>query len=175
MLRAPIAFLLAIVAVVTALSCGGGDFGQDGQGDLEARQATVVSALDALAKDLLTDRPADAAGYSHRMEAYLEANPGFFGGAAALLDGSGAVTTCPYLYRTDDGYATVDLATPSYNIREQEWFTAPLSANAGVWTAPYFDAGGGDVWMITRSVPLHDSNGVFAIITTDLVVDAPSE
>ena len=31
-----------------------------------------------------------------------------------------------------------------------------------------------DVWMITRSVPVRDSEGMFVIITTDLVVDAPS-
>ena len=78
------------------------------------------------------------------------------------------------MYRTADDYATTDLATPSYNIEAQEWFTDPLAANAGGWTDPYFDAGGGDVWMITRSVPVRDSEGIFVIITTDLVVDPPS-
>ncbi len=33
---------------------------------------------------------------------------------------------------------------------------------------PYFDAGGGDIWMITRSVLLRDADGIFAIITMDL-------
>ena len=60
-----------------------------------------------------------------------------------------------------------------YNIESQEWVTAPLAANAGVWTDPYFDAGGGEIWMITRSVPLRDAQGIFAIVTTDLPVDAP--
>ena len=172
MLRTPIALLLTTLAVVTALSCGAADSGADSQ---ETREAAVVSALDALAEDLLQDRPANASEYSARIQSYLEANPEFFGGAAALLDGSGTVTASPYVYRTDDGYATVDLATPSYNIQEREWFTEPLTENTGVWTEPYFDAGGGEVWMITRSVPLSDSTGVFAIITTDLVVDAPEE
>ena len=49
----------------------------------------------------------------------------------------------------------------------------PLAANAGVWTPPYFDAGGGEIWMITRSVPARNSDGIFAIVTTDLPVDAP--
>ncbi len=49
----------------------------------------------------------------------------------------------------------------------------PLAANAGVWTPPYFDVGGGEIWMITRAVPALDSEGVFAIFTTDLAVDAP--
>ena len=77
------------------------------------------------------------------------------------------------LYRTADGYATLDLAIPSYNIEAQDWVTAPLAANAGVWTAPYFDAGGGEILMITRSVPARDAEGIFAIITTDLPVDTP--
>ena len=108
------------------------------------------------------------------MQAYLEAHPAFYGSAAALLDRSGTVIASPYVYRTADGYATIDLAVPSYNIETQEWFTAPPAANAGVWTAPYFDAGGGEIWMITRSVPVGDAGGFFAIITTDLPVDAPT-
>ena len=35
------------------------------------------------------------------------------------------------------------------------------------------DAGGGEIWMITRSVPVRDAKGIFAIVTTDLPVDAP--
>ena len=38
---------------------------------------------------------------------------------------------------------------------------------------PYFDAGGGEIWMIPRSVPARDAEGIFAIVTTDLPVDAP--
>ena len=93
--------------------------------------------------------------------------------AAALLDEAGAVTASPYVYRTADGYQTLDLALPHYNIEAQEWFTMPLAANASIWTPPYFDAGGGEIWMITRSVPARDAEGIFAIVTTDLPVDAP--
>ena len=63
----------------------------------------------------------------------------------------------------------------SYNIEAHDWFTMPLAVNAGIWTAPYFDAGGGEIWMITRSVPARDDDGVFAIVTTDLPVDAPQQ
>ena len=64
---------------------------------------------------------------------------------------------------------------PSYNIESQAWVTAPLAANAGVRTAPYFDAGGGEIWMVTRSVPVRDAEGVFALITTDLPVEDPGQ
>ena len=91
-----------------------------------------------------------------------------------LLDRSGAVIASPYVYRTSEGYESKDLATPTYQIEAQDWFTAPLAAEAGVWTDPYFDEGGGDVWMVTRSLPVSDDEGTFVVITTDLGVEEPS-
>ena len=158
-----------MLALVTTLGCSESDSSE------KALRDAVVTALDTLAADLLEDRPADAAAYTERLQTYLEAHPSFFGSAAALLDRSGAVITSPYVYRTANGYASLDLAAPSYNIEAQDWFAAPLSENASVWTTPYFDAGGGEVWMITRSVPVRDAEGIVAIITTDLVVDAPTQ
>ena len=167
-MRTPIFLFLTLLALVTTQACS------DSASKQEAPRTAVVAALDTLVAELVADRPADAAAYTERLQAYLEAHPAFNGSAAALLDRSGTVIASPYVYRTADGYATRDLAVPSYNIETQEWFTAPLAANAGVRTAPYFDAGGGEIWMITRSVPVRDAGGFFAIITTDLPVDAPT-
>ena len=161
------ASLLLLVLVVT-ISC---DTSSPTQ---EALKAEVVSALDTLAAELATERPIDAAAYTERLRAYLDAHPAFYGSAAALLDDDGRVTVSPYVYRTTDGYVALNLAAPSYNIDSQAWVTAPLAANAGVWTDPYFDAGGGEIWMVTRSVPVRDAEGIFAIITTDLPVEAPT-
>ena len=123
----------------------------------------------------MVERPADAAAYTERLRAYLEAHPAFYGSAAALLDEAGTVVASPYVYRTADGFQTRDLAQPDCNIQMQEWITMPLAENAGIWTHPYFDAGGGEIWMITRSVPARDAEGIFAIVTTDLPVDAPGQ
>lgn len=165
-LSAKIAGLLLLVLMVT-ISCNTSAPTQ------EELQAQVVSALDDLAAELATDRPIDAAAYADSLRAYLDAHPAFYGSAVALLDDDGRVTVSPYVYRTADGYVSLDLAVPSYNIDSQEWVTAPLAANAGVWTDPYFDAGGGEIWMVTRSVPVRDADGIFAIVTTDLPVEAP--
>ena len=139
----------------------------------EALQTAVVAALDSFVAELVVERPADAAAYTERLRAYLEAHPAFYGSAAALLDEAGTVVASPYVYRTADGFQTLDLARPDYNIQMQEWITMPLAANAGIWTPPFFDAGGGEIWMITRSVPARDAEGIFAIVTTDLPADAP--
>ena len=167
-LRAAIASLL-LLALATTLACTTSPPTQ------EALKAEVVSALDTLAAELAASRPTDVAAYVERLRAYLDAHPAFYGSGAALLDQDGRVTASPYVYRTADGYVTVDLAVSSYNIESQEWFTAPLAANAGVWTAPYFDAGGGEIWMITRSVPVRDAEGVFALVGTDLPVEDPGQ
>ena len=50
-----------------------------------------------------------------------------------------------------------------------------MVAHTGVWTAPCFDVGGGDLWMVTRSVPVRDAVGVFVLITTDLPVADPGQ
>ncbi len=165
-MSAKIASLL-LFALVTTLACNTSAPTQ------EALQAEVVSALDALAAELAVERPTDAAAYTERLRAYLDAHPAFYGSAAALLDDNGRVTASPYVYRTADGYVTLDLAVPSYSIESQAWLTVPLAANAGVWTDPYFDAGGGEIWMVTRSVPVRDAESIFAIVTTDLPVEGP--
>ena len=89
------------------------------------------------------------------------------------MDEAGTVTASPYVYRADDRYQSLDLVQPDYNIEAQEWITMPLAANGSICTPPYFDEGGGEIWMITRSVPASDAGGVFAIVTTDLPVDDP--
>ncbi len=154
--------MLVLVLIAAVLVQGCGDDASD-----------VATALEQLASDLVADRPEDAAAYMHRLRDYLEDHPSFFGAAAVLLDRSGAVIASPYVFRTADGFAEKDLSRPSYQIEEQDWFSAPLTENAGVWTDPYFDAGGGDVWMVTHSLPVSDDGGTFLIITTDLVVEEP--
>ena len=165
-MRPTIVLTLLLLTLVTTQACSGGAPTQ------EALETAVVAALDALVAELVAERPADAAAYAERLRAYLEVHPAFYGSAAALLDKAGNVTASPYVYRDDDGYDVLDLAHPDYNIEAQEWITMPLTANASIWTPPYFDAGGGEIWMITRSVPSRDAESVFAIVTTDLPVDA---
>ena len=169
LMRAAITLFLLPLVLLTAPSL------RSGASTQEAPQTAAVAALDTLVAELVADRPADTAAYIQRLQAYLDAHPAFYGSAVALLDEDGNVTTSPYVYRTADGYGTLDLAIPSYNIEAQDWFRKPLAVNASIWTAPYFDAGGGEIWMVTRSVPARDEKGIFAIVTTDLPVDAPQK
>lgn len=83
----------------------------------EDLKAEVTSALDGLAAELTTERPADAGEYAERLRGYLDAHPAFYGSAVALLDPDGRIVASPYVYRTDDGYVTLDLAVPALQHR----------------------------------------------------------
>ena len=124
--------------------------------------------------NLVADRPLATNEYTQLLTTYLEAHPTFYGAAAAILDEERNVVASPYVYRTTDGFQTLDLATPDYDIENQEWFSEPLTRDEAIWTSPYFDTGGGEIWMITRAVPARDEHGTFAIITTDLPTEDPT-
>jgi phosphoserine phosphatase RsbU/P len=77
------------------------------------------------------------------------------------------------VYRTATGLEEKELAVPEYGIDEQEWLARPRESRQPMWTEPYYDAGGGEIWMMTRSVPLQRDGKVYAVITTDLPVAPP--
>jgi len=64
------------------------------------------------------------------------------------------------------------LATEEYNYPGQEWFKLPLKRDAGVWSEPYMDEGGGNILMTTYSVPIKDVSGrTAAVLTADISLD----
>lgn len=140
--------------------------------EVTAARLRVESALGVFARVLTEQLPVESE-LSESLYSYLEANPEFFGSALALIGTDGKVTHSPYVYRSSSGFAETDLAVPEYGINDQAWFRAPVDTKAPVWTAPYFDAGGGDIWMVTRSVPLIRAGVVVGVVTTDLPVPAP--
>lgn len=148
------------------------DSSSEAQGESEQR-AQVESALDAFVADLVTEPTTDAAELTARIRAYLDAHPGFFGSTVALIGNDGFVTTSPYVYRGPDGLLEKELAVPGYDIDEQAWLTGPRDSKQALWSEPYFDAGGGEIWMVTRSVPIVDENVVTAVATTDLPIAQP--
>ena len=66
-------FSFLLLALITTVACASSALTQ------EELQAEVVSALDALAAELVKERPADAAAYTERLRSYLDAYPAFFG------------------------------------------------------------------------------------------------
>lgn len=130
-------------------------------------------ALDAFVSDLQAT-PLDSAGLSDRVRNYLEAqSESFFGATVALLDSAGKAYYSPYWYRLNDTLAMKNLADSAYQIDEQAWLRLPIDSGYAIWTEPYFDAGGGEVWMKTRAVPIIFNFEIVGVATTDIVVPEP--
>jgi hypothetical protein len=132
----------------------------------------VEKALDAFAQEL-DATPIEASALPARLRAYLGRNPGFFGSTVTLLDGDQKASVSPYVYKAGEGYAEKNLLEADYDIDSQVWLAKTRDTKAATWTEPYFDAGGGEIWMITRTAPLIKDGVVYAVVTTDLPTDKP--
>jgi sigma-B regulation protein RsbU (phosphoserine phosphatase) len=81
----------------------------------------------------------------------------------------------PYSYRSNGKVQTRYLGGPDYRYFDMDWFRQPREQNQVVWTEPYFDRGGGNVYMTTCSAPfyrMHDGKRIFAgVVTADIALD----
>ena len=133
----------------------------------------VETAMKVFSSWLQNDFPTSTT-VSDRVRLYINGQPDyFFGSTVTLLDVNGMAITSPYWYRKNGSLVNKELATPSYNINTQDWLRKPIDTKAPYWSAPYFDSGGGEIWMRTYSVPIIINNRVVAVATTDLSVKKP--
>ena len=81
----------------------------------------------------------------------------------------------PYYYHYNDTINYVDLSTGSYNYRAQEWYTGAVKKGEPVWSEPYTDDGGGNIDMVTYSVPIYTTPPqkpqLIGVVTADLPLD----
>ena len=84
-------------------------------------------------------------------------NPEVFGSGIAFEPGAwnpDVRAFCPYYYMTDEGIKYLQLASPTYDYFQQDYYHITKILKTPVWTEPYFDEGGGNVLMVTYAVPL---------------------
>ena len=73
----------------------------------------------------------------------------------------------PYYYRSpDNNLEYADLGTPEYDYFRKDWYTLPKASLTPMVSKPYFDYGGGNIWMVTWSVPFFTQSGEFRGIAT---------
>ena len=114
--------------------------------------------------------------YPQRIRGILAAWPDIYGSTIAVETRNGSASArpfAPYLYRRGASVAYSDLARASYGYQELSWYRRAADAGQPVWSLPYFDAGGGDIWMVSYSVPFFrkqaDAHRVIAgVVTADL-------
>jgi GAF domain-containing protein len=83
----------------------------------------------------------------------------------------------PYYSRTPDSKLQfTQLGNPEYNYFKREWYTLPKNQRIPVLSPPYFDEGGGNIWMVTWSVPFFDSVGnLKGVATADIAFSQTQE
>ena len=98
----------------------------------------------------------------------VEENPVVVGSTVAVVPGylKQYPLFSPYVCEGPDGLEVKTLATAEYDYPSQEWFVKPLELQAGYWSEPYIDEGGGEILMTTYSLPIRDEKGTIAVILT---------
>jgi sigma-B regulation protein RsbU (phosphoserine phosphatase) len=112
----------------------------------------------------------DATEMERLIRAFVDGNPRLYGSAVALAPEREVYA--PYYYRTGGETRRLDLAANGYRYWEKDWYRAAVSSGDSQWSEPYFDEGGGDVLMVTYSVPVYRTEGgdrkLIAVVTADL-------
>jgi len=78
---------------------------------------------------------------------------------------------CRYFYEHNRTLQEKWLMPPAYDYREKAWYRKAKETKKGVWSRPYFDTGGGEVFMSTFSTPLFDTEKhFFGVVTADVKI-----
>ncbi|MDA1224297.1 MAG: cache domain-containing protein [Bacteroidetes bacterium] len=132
----------------------------------------IETALDEFVASLQS-KPPTTADISDRVLTYMRKRSVlFYGSTVTLLDSTGKALISPYWF-VQNGVlvSSSNLMDTSYNINSQLWLRHPIDRGVSIWTEPYFDAGGGNIWMKTRAVPVYIDGKIKAVATTDMSIN----
>ena len=142
---------------------------------IEVLLREVAQIASTTADHLSINSASDEAAVFEMLRSNVSANPLVFGAAIAFEPGTfpGRRLFGPYAYR--QGSDLTEIVTTEldydYTLPEWDWWHRPRDASTGVWTEPYFDEGGGNIYMTTFSAPFF-RDGRFAGVAT---IDIPLE
>jgi hypothetical protein len=139
--------------------------------DADLRQLAAVPAMMAVTLELHPE------GKEERLAAWLReilrTNKHVFGTCVAFEPGRfepARKDFALYAHRTAGGLDAKQLPA-SYRYRTWPWYTRPLKEGRAVWSEPFLDEGGGNIPMVTRSVPLRRGKDLVGVVTIDLSMD----
>jgi sigma-B regulation protein RsbU (phosphoserine phosphatase) len=169
----------------------------DAARDADELAGRMAASLDAVIRPIeggirtvahqLEEIDPPATEYPRRIHGILAAWPEIYGSTIAVEAGGRDAKYgpfAPYFFRRGYGIGFSDLARESYGYRELPWYRRAADARLPIWSAPYFDAGGGETWMVTYSVPFFRKVGaargrakadeprvLAGVVTADLALD----
>lgn len=144
---------------------------------------TKLSVARAVALELAAYAEAETleeADLLRMLRSTLHRNDNVFGSTIAFEPNQfdpDAFYYAPYFNREPDNTLVFsDLGTPEYNYFNLKWYTLPKEQLSTVISPPYFDAGGGEIWMVTWSAPIFSDSGAFkGVATADIAFSQTQE
>ena len=111
------------------------------------------------------------------LKEHVKKDSSVFGSALALEPG--ILTSepyCEYFYKRNGKIKEISLLPPEYDYLHKSWYADVKKSKTPVWSEPYFDKGGGNIYMSTFSYPVKDLNNRFlGIVTADVALNTLSK
>jgi len=142
------------------------------------RYLNSASSFTKEASYMLKLHPTDYTAVLPFLKKHLYSNPNIYGSALAIEPSSFLHTTyCKYFYKHNHTIKEKWLMPPKYDYVHRSWYSkVKEDPQKGIWSKPYFDKGGGEVFMSTFSYPVLDMNGDFlGVVTADVKIDVLSQ
>ena len=142
---------------------------------IEVLLREVAQIASTTAEHLTLDSNIDGADAFAILRSNVASNPLVFGAAIAYEPGTfaGRKLFGPYAYRQGKDMAEI-VATEldyDYTLPAWDWWHLPRDASTGVWTEPYFDEGGGNIYMTTFSAPFYREGRFTGVATIDIPLE----
>lgn len=147
-----------------------------------ARIETVLNAVQKVTQSLadhLENSSCSKEELPALIKTTLEHNPEIYGSTVAFEpfahDDKKTPLFAPYFHWKAGKIEFTDLAKESYAYLQEDWFQIPKELQAPQWSEPYFDEGGGNIFMTTYSVPFYGKVGeerrFRGIVTADISLE----
>lgn len=132
----------------------------------ESERAALENAIEAEISALKTVALTEDSIYPV-LDNFLAKHPDAYGSTFALDPAYAGKQLAPYSYRSTGKIAHRTLAVDGYDYPLMSWFALPRKSGKAMWSEPFFDAGGGDIQMMTFSAPVEKDGRFMGIITAD--------
>jgi PAS domain S-box-containing protein len=142
---------------------------------IEVLLREVAQIASSTADHLSINSNIDEAAAFDILSSNVAANPLVFGAAIAFEPGEfpGRQLFGPYVYRQGKNLAEIVTTELDYDytLPEWDWWHLPREAASGIWTEPYFDEGGGNIYMATFSAPFFRDGRFIGVATIDIPLE----
>ena len=142
---------------------------------IEVLLREVAQIASTTATHLTIDSDINEAAAFEILRSNVTSNPLVFGAALAFEQGefSGRELFGPYVYRQGRDLREIVSTELDYDYTQPEWdwWHLPRKALTGVWTEPYFDEGGGNIYMTTFSAPFFKEGHFIGVSTIDIPLE----